>query len=380
MKYFVIFLVLISTVIFAANPVSAQCTYNSSQPNKPCDDVHGTLILEPHQDNGTPFEIKLHQTIEVDGIEIEFSGIEDSRCPSDVQCVWAGQAILTFRTFNQTHQGSFSFITAKVTTAYVGPYEITLNDITPYPTSTKDISEEYVATLSISKDSREHLPPPLKQIKSGVALIDVKCNEGKHVVYKRDRMSAACVTQETENKLIFERGWATMRLGLPATDNLPRDLCNFYQGKWLSDYKECNLLETPLQCSLLGGVYNECESACRHDPDFPNVICTDNCVEVCSIESSTLEDIKNNPVVEAFYARYDKSGESVRSDHVSYSAGNEDDFLVRMNLYFDESYDLTHMEFYCYVGGKLQHEVAQEDILNYLQNYHCMTLSEENRK
>jgi len=60
---------------------------------------------------------------------------------------------------------------------------------------------------------------PLKQIKAGVALIDIQCNDGKNVVYKRDRMRAACVTQDTENKLIFERGWATMRLGLPATDD-----------------------------------------------------------------------------------------------------------------------------------------------------------------
>jgi len=367
MKYFVIFLVLIAIGVVATNPVYPQCTYDPSQPHKPCDDSSGILI----QDISTPFEIKLHQTIKVDGIEIEFSDIKDSRCPSDVQCVWEVQAILALSIFNQTHHESHSFITGKVTTVTVGPYVITLNDISPYPVTTKDISEEYVATLSISKDTRVHLPP-LKQIKSGVPLIDVKCNEGKHVIYKYTRMMAACVTDETENKLLT-RGWAVLRLGLPATDNLTRDLCNFYQGKWLAEYKECILLETPLQCSLLGGVYNECASACRNDPDFPNVICTDNCVEVCSIESSTLEDIKNNPVVEAFYARYDNSWESVRSDHVSYSAGNEDDFLVRMNLYFDESYDLTHMEFYCFVEGKLQHEVAQEDILNYLQNFHCQT-------
>ena len=228
MKYFVIFLVLIATGVVATNPVYAQCTYDPTQPHKPCDDSSGILI----QDISTPFEIKLHQTIKVDGIEIEFSDIKDSRCPSDVQCVWEGQAILAFSTFNQTHHESHSFITGKVTTVHVGPYVITLNDISPYPVTTKDISEEYVAILSISKDTRVHLPP-LKQIKSGVALIDVKCNEGKHVVYKYTRMMAACVTDETENKLLT-RGWAVLRLGLPATDNLPRDLCNFYQGKWIA--------------------------------------------------------------------------------------------------------------------------------------------------
>ena len=144
-----------------------------------------------------------------------------------------------------------------------------------------------VTVLDVQKNNKENLNQlsPLKQIKSGVALINVKCNEGKHPVYKYNRMRAACVTDETENKLLF-RGWAVLRLGLPATDNLSRDLCYSYQGKWIAEYKECTLLETPLQCSLLGGVYNECASACRHDPDFPNVACTDNCVEVCSIESS----------------------------------------------------------------------------------------------
>jgi len=351
------------------NPVSPQCTYDPSQPHKPCDDSFGMLHI---QDISTPFEIKLHQTIKVDGIEIEFSGIEDSRCPSDVQCVWEGQAILTFSTLYQTHHESHSLIAAKATTASVGPYEITLNDITPYPTTTKDISEDYIATLRISKDSGEHLSP-LKQIKSGVALIDVKCNEGKILVHKYNRMSAACVYPETEGELIFKRGWAVMRLGLPATDNLPRDLCGSYQGKWIAEYKECILLEIPLQCSLLGGVYNECASACRNDPDFPNVICSDNCVEVCSIEFSTLEDIKNHSLIDEFYAKYPDAHEEVRSDHVSYVVGSDDGFKVRMNLHFDESYDLTHMEFYCFVEGKLQHEVAQEDILNYLQNYHCQT-------
>jgi len=205
---------LIATGIVATNPAFAQCTYDPSQPHKPCDDSSSIIHIK---DISTPFEIKLHQTIKVDGIEIEFSGIEDSRCPSDVQCVWEGQAILTFSTLYQTHYESHSFITAKVTTTNVGPYEITLNEIAPYPTTTRDISEEYVATLSISKDSREHLPP-LKQIKNGVALIDVKCNEGKHLVYKYTRMMAACVTDETENKLLF-RGWAALRLGFDTLSN-----------------------------------------------------------------------------------------------------------------------------------------------------------------
>ena len=89
----------------------------------------------------------------------------------------------------------------------------------------------------------------------------------------------------------------------------------------------------------------------------------------------SIERYKDKPEVVAFYDKYDDANVSVREDHISYFAGNEDDFRVRMNLYFDENYDLTHMKFYCYVGGELQTEVAQEDIVSYLQKYHCQTVS-----
>lgn len=86
-----------------------------------------------------------------------------------------------------------------------------------------------------------------------------------------------------------------------------------------------------------------------------------------------IERYKDESVVETFYAKYDDANVSGGEDFVSYSAGNVDDFRVRMNLYFDESYELTHLRLYCYIGGEFQYEIAQEDILHYLQNYHCLT-------
>jgi serpin B len=148
-------------------------------------------------------------------------------------------------------------------------------------------------------------------------------------------------------------------------------LCGSYQGKWIAEYKECILLETPLQCSLLGGVYNECASACRNDPDFPNVICTANCVEVCSIEFSTLEDIKNHSLIDEFYAKYPDAHEEVRSDHVSYVVGSDDGFKVRMNLHFDENYDLDYINLKCYVNRELQADVPETFISKYLKKFEC---------
>ena len=51
---------------------------------------------------------------------------------------------------------------------------------------------------------------PLKQIKSGVALMDIKCDEKKHPVYKYNRIRVACVTEETQ-KALLQRGWALLK-------------------------------------------------------------------------------------------------------------------------------------------------------------------------
>ena len=119
---------------------------------------------------------------------------------------------------------------------------------------------------------------PLKQIKQGVALVDVICNEGKIPVYKYDAMSVACVSLDTESKLI-KRGWALLRLHMPGDDPL-KALCDRYQGNWLDEYLECEYISSE-QCSLMGGQFSECESACRNDPDAE--ICTLQCVVVCFI-------------------------------------------------------------------------------------------------
>lgn len=63
--------------------------------------------------------------------------------------------------------------------------------------------------FSTNKITSITINAPLKQIKSGVALVDIQCNEGKHIVYKYTKMSAACVSEETRSNL-FLRGWAVL--------------------------------------------------------------------------------------------------------------------------------------------------------------------------
>ena len=60
----------------------------------------------------------------------------------------------------------------------------------------------------------------------------------------------------------------------------PELQCQNYDGKWLSDYNECEGISEE-QCSVMDGDFNECESACRHMPD--SEMCTLQCVQVCVI-------------------------------------------------------------------------------------------------
>ena len=90
-----------------------------------------------------------------------------------------------------------------------------------------------------------------------------------------------------------------------------------------------------------------------------------------ALKIKLIEQYKDRPEVSAFNAKYDDANVSIRDDHVSYFAGNEDGVFVRMNLYFDENYELDYIDFHCYVEREHQTEVAQSFILKYLEKYDC---------
>jgi hypothetical protein len=57
------------------------------------------------------------------------------------------------------------------------------------------------------------------------------------------------------------------------------ELCREFGGKPLEEHNECEGI-TEEECTILGGKYNSCASACRHTPDG---ICTMQCVFVCEL-------------------------------------------------------------------------------------------------
>ncbi len=59
--------------------------------------------------------------------------------------------------------------------------------------------------------------------------------------------------------------------------------CESEGGTWLPEHHECEDISETF-CSELGGSFESCASACRHDPDAE--MCIEVCVPVCSFEGS----------------------------------------------------------------------------------------------
>lgn len=103
--------------------------------------------------------VKIHQEM-VDrrtGLRIKFVElVEDSRCPTDTNCVWAGNAKITIRV--RGTRGPAKTLTLNSTlqpqTASYGGYEFRLTGLTPQPRSNIRINPNgYRATIEVTRGS-----------------------------------------------------------------------------------------------------------------------------------------------------------------------------------------------------------------------------------
>jgi hypothetical protein len=109
---------------------------------------------------GKEFSLKLGQQLKLDGedLKVKFTGVpQDSRCPTNVNCVWAGNAEVALE---WTHDKCTTPITlnthssaAASDEAKVGAFRVKLIKLEPYPHSEKKISPgDYTATLRVIKE------------------------------------------------------------------------------------------------------------------------------------------------------------------------------------------------------------------------------------
>lgn len=87
----------------------------------------------------------------VESLKFKISEINDSRCPSDVVCIWQGEALVTIDVETPV-QGKLQLSTYDNQTDTLGDYSFELVEISPYPISTKIIKlKDYTITLKIDK-------------------------------------------------------------------------------------------------------------------------------------------------------------------------------------------------------------------------------------
>jgi len=109
---------------------------------------------------GKNFTLKVNQTASIasEGLIIKLDGVtQDSRCPSDVVCVWAGEVQVKLL----LSKGEKSGLLQPVLGASAGNesegefegYKIKLVSVEPYPVSTKQIAQsDYNVTLTVEKE------------------------------------------------------------------------------------------------------------------------------------------------------------------------------------------------------------------------------------
>jgi hypothetical protein len=136
-------------VIIATSLLTA-CSSNATEPLS--SDPSGAVVSSQR---GDTFELRPGQTARIGGnsLLIGFRGVTaDSRCPSDVTCVWAGDGeVEVLATVGRMAWTSFALHTGvEPRTATFRDFTITVVDLKPTPRSGQKIPPgDYVVTLRV---------------------------------------------------------------------------------------------------------------------------------------------------------------------------------------------------------------------------------------
>jgi hypothetical protein len=107
-----------------------------------------------------PFQLKINQTgfIKSENIKILILNVtEDSRCPSDVECIWAGQVTILLNILkNFQSLGEFNLTipgeSDEIAIIEFDGYSLKMIKVDPYPISTQEIElSDYIITFIVNK-------------------------------------------------------------------------------------------------------------------------------------------------------------------------------------------------------------------------------------
>ena len=103
------------------------------------------------------FKLKIGESAEAqrEGLKVEFdSVVDDSRCPTGVTCVWAGNAKILLKVKKDDAQVANVELNTNInpkTSQYLG-YEFRLKELRPYPEADRRIkTSDYEVSLTVHK-------------------------------------------------------------------------------------------------------------------------------------------------------------------------------------------------------------------------------------
>ncbi len=140
----------------AAQPPNGQPTATSI----PVASAPATLIPtstpEPDVAFGEPFNIRIGESLSVGSIDLRFAFIEiseDSRCPSEVVCIWAGQVVVLVALEagrDDLYSENLTVGVGAAAVANIGGYLVEAVSVEPYPFGTRAIAHtDYELVLKI---------------------------------------------------------------------------------------------------------------------------------------------------------------------------------------------------------------------------------------
>jgi hypothetical protein len=105
---------------------------------------------------GDTFQLRVGQQVSLDNqaLRIAFESVpEDSRCPAQVTCVWAGNGRVGLRVTTGEQSANISLnTTLEPRTVEVRGYQISLERLDPHPVTTERVSpDRYVAQLKVTR-------------------------------------------------------------------------------------------------------------------------------------------------------------------------------------------------------------------------------------
>ncbi|MGH1403083.1 MAG: hypothetical protein ACRBDL_02460 [Alphaproteobacteria bacterium] len=106
--------------------------------------------------DGNAVHLRFGQSVTKQGMTITFVDVSDSRCPADVQCIWAGEVIVSLH----VKVGSGEVKDAELRQSMGGEYtviegkKLQLKTVTPHPRTDQDYDDsDYRAVIEITDEN-----------------------------------------------------------------------------------------------------------------------------------------------------------------------------------------------------------------------------------